>query len=73
MIYNLFALMRAPKGETEYPIGEASEHSGETPRLLERWGVWVSIVVILILVAYTIPFIDMFGGDNPGSPGFKTW
>ncbi|TCZ67525.1 b(o/a)3-type cytochrome-c oxidase subunit 1 [Paenibacillus albiflavus] len=74
MIYNVIALMRSPRGETEeYPIAEASEHSGETPKLLERWGVWIGITVVLILVAYTLPVIDMIGGDVVTSPGFKTW
>lgn len=74
MIYNIYALMRAPRGETEeYPIAEVSEHSGETPKLLERWGVWIGITVVLIAIAYTIPVIDMMGDDVVNSPGFKTW
>lgn len=72
MIYNIIMLMRGPKGAMEYPIAEAHE-AGETPRILERWGLWVSIVVVLVLVAYTIPVIDMINTNIPGSPGYKTW
>lgn len=74
MIYNIVALMRSAHGETEeYPIAEASEQSGETPKVLERWGLWIGVTVVLILVAYSIPVIGMIGGDTVGSPGFKTW
>jgi len=72
IVWNVIALMRTPKGDTEYPIGETSETSGETPRILESWGLWVGIVVVLILVAYTVPVMDMFG-DTPGSAGMVTW
>ncbi|XID96130.1 b(o/a)3-type cytochrome-c oxidase subunit 1 [Paenibacillaceae bacterium WGS1546] len=71
IIYNVVALMRAPKGETEYPIGEVSEAAEPTPRYLENWKLWIAITVILIVIAYTIPIIDQIG--NPGSPGFVTW
>lgn len=74
IIYNIIALLRSPKGETEeYPIAEALESSGETPKILERWGLWVGIAVVLILFAYTVPVLDMIGGDTVGSPGMRTW
>ncbi|MBB6671753.1 b(o/a)3-type cytochrome-c oxidase subunit 1 [Cohnella nanjingensis] len=71
IVYNVIALMRAPKGETVYPIGEVAEAAEATPRYLERWSVWIGIAVALILFAYTIPLIDMFRGVT--SPGFVTW
>ena len=45
MVYNVFALLRAPKGSTEYPIGEAMEQAEATPAYLERWSVWISLSV----------------------------
>ncbi|MEB3103744.1 b(o/a)3-type cytochrome-c oxidase subunit 1 [Ferviditalea candida] len=75
MTVNVMLLLRAPKsGEAEeYPIGEVTEGSEKTPGYLERWGVWISIAVVLILVAYTIPLYGMATNPVPGSPGFKTW
>ncbi|TMV47638.1 b(o/a)3-type cytochrome-c oxidase subunit 1 [Paenibacillus mesophilus] len=73
MIANIVGLLRAPKGDTEYPIGEVAETAEKTPALLERWGVWIGVCVVLIIVAYTIPIMDMIGNDVPGSPGYKMW
>lgn len=72
IVCNVIALLRAPKGETEYPIGEVSDASETTPRFLERWGLWLGIAVALILFAYTIPLIDMLTNTVP-SPGYVTW
>ncbi|MBD3919628.1 b(o/a)3-type cytochrome-c oxidase subunit 1 [Paenibacillus sp. PR3] len=72
LAYIVYSLMRAPKGETEYPIGETAEGAEETPRYLERWGLWVGIAVVLILFAYTLPVIDMFQ-TTVTSPGYVTW
>mgnify|MGYP001377253312 CR=1 FL=1 len=72
LAYIVIGLMRAPKGESEYPIGETAEGAEETPRYLERWGIWVGIAVVLILFAYTIPVIDMFQ-TTVTSPGYVTW
>lgn len=69
----IIGLLRAPKGETEYPIGEVAAEAEPTPAFLERWGVWVAISVVLILIAYTIPITGMITTDVPGSPGFKMW
>ncbi|PWV99742.1 cytochrome c oxidase subunit 1 [Paenibacillus cellulosilyticus] len=72
LAYIVYNLMRGPKGETEYPIGETAEGAEETPRYLERWGLWVGIAVVLILFAYTLPLIDMFQ-TTVKSPGYVTW
>jgi cytochrome c oxidase subunit 1 len=72
IIRNIIGLLRAPRGETEFPIGEVSEQSEPTPRFLERWGIWLGIAVALILFAYTIPLIDMLTSTVP-SPGYVTW
>ncbi len=72
IVYNIIGLLRAPRGETEYPIGEVSEASEKTPAFLERWGVWIGIAVALILFAYTLPLIDMIKNTVP-SPGYVTW
>lgn len=60
----------APKGEEEFPVAEVSDHAEKVPNILENWKIWIGITVILILFAYTIPFIDMITHAPPGSPGF---
>ncbi|MEX2414645.1 MAG: b(o/a)3-type cytochrome-c oxidase subunit 1, partial [Paenibacillaceae bacterium] len=36
MVYILFALMKTPKGDCEFPIAEVDEHAEPTPKILER-------------------------------------
>ncbi|OZM55985.1 cytochrome C [Lottiidibacillus patelloidae] len=61
----------APKGSEEFPIGEAAAESEKAPALLENWKLWIGVTVFLILVAYTIPVINMIEHAPPGSPGFN--
>jgi cytochrome c oxidase subunit 1 len=63
----------APKGEEEFPLGEAENLDEKAPMIFENWKLWLGITAALILFAYTIPFIDMIQNAPPGSPGFKTW
>lgn len=73
MIINIVMLLSAPKGETEFPIAEVSEQAEKTPAIFERWGVWVGVLVVLILVAYAIPVTEMITNPGVGSKGFVTW
>ncbi|MFM1653149.1 b(o/a)3-type cytochrome-c oxidase subunit 1 [Brevibacillus sp. B_LB10_24] len=63
----------APKGVTEYPIGEEAAGSLVTPRILEKWPVWIGISVFLILIAYGMPIMDQVTHVPPGSPPIRTW
>jgi cytochrome c oxidase subunit 1 len=73
MIYNIIAMLRAPKGDTEYPIAEVSEDAGPTPKIFERWRIWIFVVILLILFAYAVPFMDMLSHSGPGSKPWVTW
>ncbi|SDN03701.1 cytochrome c oxidase subunit 1 [Psychrobacillus sp. OK028] len=66
-------LFFAPKGETEFPIGEVSEHAEKSPMWLENWKIWLTICIALILFAYTVPVIEMIQNAPPGSKGYKFW
>ncbi|ELK21991.1 cytochrome c oxidase (b(o/a)3-type) chain I, partial [Anoxybacillus flavithermus TNO-09.006] len=59
----------APKGETEFPVAEVAEQAERTPLVFENWKLWIGITVVLILIAYTVPFIDMIQNAPPGSKG----
>ncbi|MBM7609323.1 cytochrome c oxidase subunit 1 [Lysinibacillus composti] len=63
----------APKGEEEFPIAEVAEGAEKTPALLENFKVWGVILVALILIAYTIPLIDIVQNSPLGSKGYKFW
>ena len=63
LVYNIITMLRAPKGYTEYPIAEVAETADKTPKLLERWGVWVTVAVLLVLTAYGMPVMEIL--NNP--------
>ncbi|EZP76908.1 cytochrome c oxidase subunit I [Parageobacillus genomosp. 1] len=63
----------APKGETEFPVAEAAEPQERAALAMENWKLWIGITVALILIAYTVPFIDMIQNAPPGSKGYKLW
>src|SRR5690606_4187731 len=49
----------APKGEEEFPIAQQQYVAEKAPLVFENWKIWIGITVLLILFAYTIPFIDL--------------
>jgi len=63
----------APKGEQEFLVGEVDENAEPTPLVYENWKLWLGITAVLILFAYTIPFIDIIQNAPPDSKGFKLW
>ncbi len=74
IIIMLNLMFFAPKGETEFQLAEtAADEAISTPPILERWGVWVAITAVLVVVAYTVPIIDMIQNAPPGSPPIRTW
>jgi cytochrome c oxidase subunit 1 len=63
----------APKGEQEFPVGEAADKAEKAPMVFENWKLWLGITFVLILFAYTIPFIDLIQNAPPGAKGYKLW
>lgn len=73
-VYAVINLMFfAPKGETEFPIAETEDNTAKTPYWTERWGLWIVLMLLLVIVGYIIPLIEFIGNAPPGSPPFKTW
>ena len=74
MVYIVFHLMfRAPKGETEFPIGEPEDDASPTPKWTERWGLWIVLMLVVVSMGYVIPLTELIMNAPPGSPPFKTW
>ncbi|MDQ0158268.1 cbb3-type cytochrome c oxidase subunit I [Alkalibacillus salilacus] len=74
-VYTVFHLMfRAPKGEEEFPIGEAEEGNAiKLPYWTERWSVWILLMWATIAMAYVVPLVEMMINGAPGSPPQRTW
>jgi len=62
----------APKGETEFPVAE-KEPGDVSGYWTERWGVWVSLMIVVVALAYVVPIVDMVVNAPPGSPPYRTW
>ncbi|MRG88295.1 b(o/a)3-type cytochrome-c oxidase subunit 1 [Salinibacillus xinjiangensis] len=72
MVYIFFKLsFGTPKGDQEFPVAEYADVNERTPMVFENWKLWIGIAAVLILFAYTIPFIDIIQNSPPGSPGFQ--
>jgi cytochrome c oxidase subunit I len=72
MFYNfIYMTWIAPKGETEFPVSEPAIDASTTPKFFENWKLWIAIVVLLVIFAYTIPVYDMIVNAPPGSPVFN--
>jgi cytochrome c oxidase subunit I len=63
----------APKGEEEFPVGEVADAAERPPLVLENWKLWLTVLAALILIAYSVPFMDMIQDGPPGSKGYKFW
>lgn len=70
---NIVMLFRAPKGVEEYPIAEVSDKAEKTPAVFERWGLWLGILAVLIVIAYAAPITEILTNSGVGSKGFVTW
>ncbi|WP_248926022.1 b(o/a)3-type cytochrome-c oxidase subunit 1 [Paenibacillus hamazuiensis] len=76
MIFNIVKLMLLPKAAgapEQFPIAETGDAAEKPPAIFERWGVWVGVLAVLILVAYTVPVMDLIGNAGVGSKGYRTW
>ncbi|MFC4101973.1 b(o/a)3-type cytochrome-c oxidase subunit 1 [Paenibacillus xanthanilyticus] len=74
----LYLWLFAPRREEEgfvYPIAvlKQPEQAVKPPAILERWSVWVAITVVLVLIAYTAPVIQMVKHDEHESAPYRSW
>ncbi|WP_317950741.1 cbb3-type cytochrome c oxidase subunit I, partial [Rossellomorea marisflavi] len=61
----------SPKGTETFPVADSG--SAKTPKALEDWRIWLTILTALILIAYSVPFIDMIQQAPPASKGYRLW
>jgi cytochrome c oxidase subunit 1 len=74
IIFIFMELVNSRKLEpTTYPVDDNRPTVATTPLFLEKWHWWIGITIVLILVAYTIPVLEMMNGEIPGSKPFVTW
>src|SRR5699024_2334271 len=67
VVYIVFHLMlKAPKGETEFPIAEEEDDASPTPKWTERWSLWVVLMIAVISMGYVIPLVDLIMNAPPG-------
>ncbi|MCC2250707.1 cbb3-type cytochrome c oxidase subunit I [Virgibacillus sp. AGTR] len=72
MVYIVVNLMFfAPKGNTEFPIGEPEADVLSTPKWTERWGTIIILLILIVAMGYVMPLTDIL--NVPGSPPFRTW
>lgn len=73
-VYAVFHMMfRSPKGHTEFPIAESEEDAIPTPLWMERWGLWIVLLLLVVSMAYIVPIVDFIVNAPPGSPPIRTW
>ncbi|QBP42604.1 cbb3-type cytochrome c oxidase subunit I [Paenisporosarcina antarctica] len=72
-VYAVFHMMfLSPKGYTEFPIAEPEDDALLTPLWTERWGLWIVLLLLVVVMAYA-PIMSLIYNAPPGSPPFKTW
>lgn len=67
-----FAPKAAPDRAEPFPLAEAAEE-GMQPALLENWRLWLTLAAVLIVIAYTVPLIDIANHGAPLVRGYRTW
>ncbi len=72
---NMLMTMWASKQEVEIevPFAEAVAGPSDAPAILERWGIWITSAVVLVLLAYGPPLAGILSNLELQSPGFKVW
>jgi len=57
----------------EVPFAEAHSGAEESPKALERWGVWITVAVVFVLLAYGPALMTLLSRTSSLSPGFQVW
>jgi cytochrome c oxidase subunit 1 len=68
----VFASRRADR-LAEMPVAEAVREPQETPAWLDSWKPWLAVTILLILLSYGPPLVDLVRSAHLSSPGFRLW
>lgn len=72
-LYIVLKIMVAPKGFEEFPIAEVEPNAQKVPAFIENFKIWTLVLVALILIAYTMPIVNIIQNSPLGSIGYKFW
>ncbi len=65
--------LRAGVVRAEYPLADPPRTGLEVPAWLERWRIWVTILLVLIVAAYAVPVMRMLEDPAPGAQRFQSF
>lgn len=68
MVGTIFGRQRA---ESDLPVAQAMDGGIPTPKILERWEIWIGLTAVLVVVAYGIPIFQLIHDSAPFSSGFS--
>lgn len=71
IIGTLLSKVTVPADQVAMPLAETIHGPSESPRILDRLGLWMVAAVVLVLLAY-VPVL-IFTDWTFGSPGFRLW
>ena len=57
----------------EMPVAEAVRDPQETPAWLDGWRPWLVVTIILILLSYGPPLVELVRNADLSSPGLRVW
>jgi cytochrome c oxidase subunit 1 len=72
VIYMTFFAPKSVK-RVEYPIAESAEPLHDTPKVFDKWPLWIAMTVVMIILAYGYPVYDLIQNPPPGSPPIRSW
>lgn len=61
------------RGETEFGFAQPVPEAIQTPPILDRWGLWTGIAVLLVIIAYVGPISQHFQYHIYNAAGMRTW
>jgi cytochrome c oxidase subunit 1 len=57
----------------EMPVAEAVRDSQETPEWLDRWKPWIAVTIVLILLSYGPPLVELVRNADLSAAGMVVW
>jgi cytochrome c oxidase subunit I len=74
----IYLMTRAPRETATEPreqfhLADPPRTGLEVPWWLERWRLWLAVLGVLILAAYSGPIVQIFAQDNQGSPRIQSF